>query len=83
MPQLASYKNEYSQEETLSRWAELIALWRWSPDLFLEAITPTEFDEETGEVKQLGIKLGADQKIYLRAMARFAYTFFVLPRGFG
>ena len=80
---IASYKNEYSQEEQLSRWSELIALWRWYPDLFLEAITPTQLDEKTGEVKKVGIILGGDQKILLRAMARFAYNFEVLPRGFG
>lgn len=83
MSTISTYKNEYSQEETLDRWAELIAYWRWYPDAWLEAITPTELDEETGEVKRVGITWGGDQKLYLRAMARFAYTYFVLPRGFG
>lgn len=52
------YKSEYSQEEQLSRWAELIAYFRWFPDAFCDWITPTEIDEETGEVRKLGIELG-------------------------
>ena len=80
---VASYKNEYSQKEQLDRWAELIAFWRWFPDLFLEAITPTEVDEETGEVKRVGITLGADQKLLLRTMCRFPYNYEVLSRGYG
>lgn len=80
---VASYKNEYSQKEQLDRWAELIAFWRWYPDCFLEAITPTEVDEETGEVKRIGITLGADQKLLLRTMCRFPYNYEVLSRGYG
>lgn len=26
-----SYKNEYTLDEQLDRWAELIAYWRWYP----------------------------------------------------
>lgn len=29
--QVASYKSEYSQEEQLDRWSELIAFFRWYP----------------------------------------------------
>nr|DAQ66947.1 MAG TPA: hypothetical protein [Caudoviricetes sp.] len=29
--QIASYKSEYSQEEQLDRWSELIAFFRWYP----------------------------------------------------
>lgn len=29
---VTSYKNEYSLDEQLDRWSELIALWRWYPD---------------------------------------------------
>ena len=52
------YRSEYSQEEQLENWAELIAYFRWYPDIFLSWITPTEVDEETGRVKKLGIELG-------------------------
>lgn len=78
-----NYKNEYSQSEQLDRWSELIGFWRWYPDLFLDAITPTEIDEETGEVKRIGIELGADQRLLLRTMCRFPYNFEVLSRGYG
>lgn len=69
-----SYMNEYTQDEQLDRWSELIAYFRWYPDIWLEWITPT--DEEG---KRIGITLGADQKILLRCMCRFAYNYLVLP----
>ena len=75
---VASYMNEYTQDEQLDRWSELIAYFRWYPDVWLEWITPT--DEEG---KRIGITLGADQKILLRCMCRFAYNYLVLPRGYG
>ena len=75
---VSSYKNEYTLDEQIDRWAELIAYWRWYPDVFLEAITPTNEDG-----KRIGITLGADQKLMLRVMARFAYNYNVLPRGYG
>ena len=49
---VVNYKNEYSQKEQLDRWSELIAFYRFYPDLWLDLITPTEMDEETGEVKK-------------------------------
>ena len=75
---VSSYKNEYTLDEQLDRWAELIAYFRWYPDVFCEWITPTNEDG-----KRIGITLGADQKLLLRCMARFAYNFLVLPRGYG
>lgn len=80
---VSSYKNEYTKEEQLDRWSELIAYFRWYPDIFLDWITPTETDEETGEVRRVGITLGADQRLLLRSMLRFAYNFDVLSRGYG
>ena len=80
---VVNYKNEYSQKEQLDRWSELIAFYRFYPDLWLDLITPTEMDEETGEVKKVGINLGADQRLLLRAMLRFPYNFEVLSRGYG
>ena len=29
---VSSYMNEYSQDEQLDRWSELIAYFRWYPD---------------------------------------------------
>ena len=75
---VSSYMNEYSQDEQLDRWSELIAYFRWYPDVFCEWITPTDDDG-----KRIGITLGADQKLLLRAMCRFAYNYLVLPRGYG
>ena len=75
---VASYMNEYTQDEQLDRWSELIAYFRWYPDVFCEWITPTD-----DEGKRIGITLGADQKLLLRAMCRFAYNYLVLPRGYG
>ena len=75
---VSSYLNDYTLDEQLDRWGELIAYWRWYPDVFLEAITPTN-----EEGKRIGITLGADQKLMLRVMARFAYNYNVLPRGYG
>ena len=58
---VASYMNEYTQDEQLDRWSELIAYFRWYPDVFCEWITPTD-----DEGKRIGITLGADQKLLLR-----------------
>ena len=55
------YKSEYSQEEQLENWNQLIAYFRWYPqvtDIFCDWLRPTEVDEETGKIKKLGIELG-------------------------
>ena len=75
---VVNYMNEYTQDEQLDRWSELIAYFRWYPDVFCEWVTPTDEDG-----KRIGITLGADQKLLLRAMCRFAYNYLVLPRGYG
>ena len=41
------------------------------------------FSLKTGEVKKVGIEIGADQRLLLRSMCRFAYNFEVLSRGYG
>ena len=51
---VASYMNEYTQDEQLDRWSELIAYFRWYPDVFCEWITPTD-----DEGKRIGITLVA------------------------
>lgn len=70
------FDNELNYDEQLDAWAELIAFWRWYPDLFIEAITPV-----TADGKRASITLGADQKLLMRMWARFPNTFVVLPRG--
>lgn len=52
------YRSEYSQEEQLDLWAEMIAYFRFYPDVMLDWLRPTEVDETTGRVKKLGIELG-------------------------
>ena len=42
----------------LKRWSDLVAYFRWYPDIFLDWIRPTEIDEETGKIRKLGIELG-------------------------
>jgi len=77
------YKSEYTQEQQVERWSELIAYFRWYPDIMLDWLRPTEIDKETGKVRKLGIELGADQRLLLRNMCRFPYNFEVLSRGYG
>lgn len=43
------------------------------PDLFLDLITPTSG----------GIKLGLDQRVFLRCLIRFPNVYAVFPRGYG
>lgn len=71
--------NELSWEEELDKWEELIAFWRWYPDLFLDMITPV--DPETGQIK--GIRLGCDQRMFLRSLSRMSWGYYVFSRGYG
>ena len=73
-----NHENDFSYEEQLDVWNELIAYFQFYPDVFLECITP--YDENG---KRQGITLGSDQKLILRALCRFEYCHVVLPRGFG
>ena len=54
------------------QWADLVAYYRWYPDLWYDLITP-----ETG-----GIRLDLDQRVLLRMMARFPSTYSVFNRGY-
>jgi ribonucleoside-diphosphate reductase alpha chain len=62
-----------SEDKSVSKWKDIISYFRWCPDLFYDMITP-----ETG-----GIVLDIDQRVYLRAMARFISNYAVFPRGYG
>lgn len=59
--------------ENLPKWVEFISWCRWNPDLWFDLITP-----ETG-----GIYIDLDQRVFLRATARFLSTYGVFPRGYG
>lgn len=57
----------------IKNWTYFCSYARWYPDLFLDLIKP-----EKG-----GLNLHFDQRVYLRAMLRFASFYGVFPRGYG
>jgi ribonucleoside-diphosphate reductase alpha chain len=59
--------------ENLDKYSDLVSYFRWNPDLWYDFITP-----EMG-----GIRLGIDQRIFMRSMARFISLYGVFPRGYG
>ena len=71
--QIIAIQNDSVFGGNLYKYVEFSSWVNWYPDLFLDMITP-----ESG-----GIKLHADQRIYLRSIMRFASTYGVFPRGWG
>lgn len=61
-------------KEHIEKWKNFISFFRWYPDLFYDLIKP-----ESGRT----IRLGIDQRMMLRCLARFKSTYGVLPRGSG
>lgn len=59
--------------QNLEKWVEFVSYMRWYPDSFYRLITP----------KEGGIKLGLDQCIMLRGLARFKHLYDVQGRGSG
>jgi intein/homing endonuclease len=59
--------------KNLHKYIDFVSWARWFPDLWWDLITP-----ETG-----GIRLDLDQRVYLRAVARFVSNYMVFPRGYG
>lgn len=59
--------------KNLPKWVDFISWARFYPDLYFDLITP-----ETG-----GIRLDLDQRVFLRAVARFVSAYGVFPRGYG
>ena len=55
----------------LDNWEYFCSFCRWYPDLFFDLIKP----------QKGGLNLHLDQRIYLRAMMRFASFYGVFPRG--
>lgn len=62
-----------SFERNLKKWSDIVSFFRWYPDLFWDIITP-----KTG-----GIRLDLDQRVFLRAVARFPTGYYVFPRAYG
>lgn len=61
-------------KEHIEQWKDFISFFRWYPDLYYDLIKP-----ESGRT----IRLGIDQRMMLRCLARFKSTYGVLPRGSG
>ena len=59
--------------KNLEKYMDFVAWAKWYPDLWWDLITP-----QTG-----GIRLDLDQRVYLRAVARFVSNYLVFPRGYG
>lgn len=60
-------------EKNLSKWAKVVAYFRFFPDAFWDIITP-----KTGS-----IRLDLDQRVFLRALARFPNGYYVFSRAYG
>ena len=59
--------------ENLDKWSDLVAFYRFYPDLWYDLITP-----ETNN-----IHLDLDQRVFMRVLARFYSAYACFPRGFG
>jgi len=62
-----------SFNRNLDKWANVVSYFRFIPDAFWDIITP-----KTG-----GIRLDLDQRIFLRALARFPTGYYVFSRAYG
>jgi hypothetical protein len=60
-------------EKNLNKWIDFISWAKWFPDLFFDLITPDKGS----------IRLDLDQRVYMRAIARFIAIYGVFPRGYG
>ena len=63
----------FSFEESLPKYLELVAYFRWYPDMFLDLLKPP-----TG-----GINLHLDQRVFMRAQVRFNSMYGVASRSYG
>lgn len=68
-----SQKELLSFNNNIEKWRDLVSFYRWFPDLWWDLLTP-----ETG-----GINLDLDQRVFMRAMARFYSIYGCFPRGYG
>lgn len=69
----SSFPDDSSFIQNIDKYVEFLAWARWNYDLFLDLITPASG----------GIKLGLDQRVFLRCLARFPRVYAVFPRGYG
>lgn len=73
------YQNQLNYDEQLDVWSQLIGMWRWMPDLFVDLLRPV--DPKTGE--KTGFELGLDQRVLLRGLVRNKRSFVCVSRGYG
>ena len=69
----SSFPDDSSFIQNIDKYVEFLSWARWNPDLFLDLITPTSG----------GIRLGIDQRVFLRCLSRFPRVYAVFPRGYG
>ena len=69
----SSFPDDSSFIQNIDKYVEFLLWARWNPDLFLDLITPTAG----------GIRLGLDQRVFLRCLSRFQNVYAVFPRGYG
>lgn len=62
-----------SFEKNLKKWSDVVSYFRWFPDAFWDVLTP-----KTGS-----IRLDLDQRVFLRALARFPTGYYVFSRAYG
>lgn len=68
---VVGFEKKSGFEGNLDKYYDLVSYYRFYPDLWYDLITP-----ETG-----GIRLDADQRVFLRCMARFPQNYCTFPRG--
>lgn len=72
-PNHSNFSDESSFMKNIHNYVELISYLRFYPDILVDMITP----------KSGSIKLGLDQRIFLRVLLRFPRAYVVFPRGYG
>lgn len=65
------YKDEFTKN--IDKWKFFVQFYRWMPDLFYDLISP----------KKSKIRLDLDQRVFLRALARYTSVYACFPRGYG
>ena len=67
----SSFSDDSSFIQNIHNHIEALSFFRFYPDLFIDLITP----------KAGSIKLGLDQRVFLRILVRFPRAYCVFPRG--
>lgn len=73
MVKVNGVNESFNFNENLDKWSDLVAFYRFYPDLWYDLITP-----ETNN-----IHLDLDQRVFMRVLTRFYSAYACFPRGFG